>query len=349
MDLTLERQLIDAIQADNVQLATLLIHAGADCNNARWTDGATILMWAIEKGAGRTDRVDFVRLVLSRVTVQNINIQNKESLSALCLAVRKNDVGLVKELLAAGASMYLEYIQKLSNILHIAVIACKNNTTMLKLLLENVPILNREWLLLQAMADDPIPVQIDILNGHSCVSPLISACNTGNYDAAQLLLLQGAQVNLQTIEGKTALMVACEKWNVSICTLLLEHGAHVNLRDKDGKTALESLLESSGNGHIAGVTKDVEPAVYNIVRLLVHAGAEFDQGLAIRFPILTILKQQAIIADLRTNFIKSKKLAAAYALQIKLLPDGPLIKDQAIVFAECARKQGRELAAIMTD
>ena len=57
-------------------------------------------------------------------------------------------------------------------------------------------------------------------------------------DIVALLLKQGAPVNEQDPDGRTALMAAASHDNLTIIQILLKHGADPNIRDRDRHTAL---------------------------------------------------------------------------------------------------------------
>ena len=70
-----------------------------------------------------------------------------------------------------------------------------------------------------------------------CLTPLIAAAETGQYEAAQLLLERGADVNKRMKRGQTALMFASYHGHIDVGRLLLASGADVNA-DFEGDTAL---------------------------------------------------------------------------------------------------------------
>ena len=90
---------------------------------------------------------------------------------------------------------------------------------------------------------------------------LVKACMSRNLDIVALLLDNGAHVNTQDNQGKTALMRACEIGGSSIVELLLRNKAQVDVRDKEGKTALMKAYEI-GDG--------------KTVQLLLNSGAQVD-------------------------------------------------------------------------
>lgn len=82
--------------------------------------------------------------------------------------------------------------------------------------------------------------------GEHLASPLMLACEITEEDNREailnLLLLKGADVNLQDSSGKTALMRAV--WaDVNTVGTLLKHGAKVDLADSDGNIALSHAAE----------------------------------------------------------------------------------------------------------
>jgi ankyrin repeat protein len=67
---------------------------------------------------------------------------------------------------------------------------------------------------------------------------LVEAALDGDTQQVEQLLTQGADVNAQNNNGKTALMTAAEWDHKKICELLLASGAHVNAQDNDDNPAL---------------------------------------------------------------------------------------------------------------
>lgn len=87
--------------------------------------------------------------------------------------------------------------------------------------------------------------------------PALSLAVRSQYpDMVHLLLDNGAQVNdVSADRGYSPLMDAAQKGDEFMCRLLLEHGADVNLASKDGQTAL-ILCAGRGDDHIAAVLYD---------------------------------------------------------------------------------------------
>ena len=79
----------------------------------------------------------------------------------------------------------------------------------------------------------------------------------------KVLLDAGADVNIKTEDGSTALMDAARQGNMEIARILLDSGAEVNIENIEGRTALSAAS--------AGGYKE-------IVRLLENAGAESGKG-----------------------------------------------------------------------
>ncbi len=94
-------------------------------------------------------------------------------------------------------------------------------------------------------------------------TPLTLACYYDNYDAALLLLQNGANPNAQDNSGNSALMGAIFKGHTAIIKLLIEQKADINQTNFNGATALifaatfgkadvtKSLLEAGAKKDIA--------------------------------------------------------------------------------------------------
>ena len=66
----------------------------------------------------------------------------------------------------------------------------------------------------------------------------MAAARSDQLKAIEFLLSVGAKIDQTTKTGKTALIVAAENCCVLSCHLLVNSGADVNLQDVDGMTAL---------------------------------------------------------------------------------------------------------------
>lgn len=88
-------------------------------------------------------------------------------------------------------------------------------------------------------------------------TPLMYACEKRNLAVAKLLLEYRADIDLQSYDEDTALIMAVsgsidnieENGNKEIVELLLKQGANANLQNEDGYTAL-LIAVSSGNKEI---------------------------------------------------------------------------------------------------
>ena len=202
--------------------------------------GSLALIAAIEKGAlsmigAITERAD--------VTHYSNSYGKYRMISPLDYAILKDRTREARLLLERGAndnpafstwSIYRE------NALSVAITA--RNISMVRLLFE---------------------FRVDVNSTVSNRTPLQMAAAMGNFELVQLLLDNGADVNLPPTKftGATALQLAATRGYVGIAALLLEKGADVNARPykRYGKMALECAAEW---GRL------------DMVQLLVEAGAD---------------------------------------------------------------------------
>ncbi len=87
------------------------------------------------------------------------------------------------------------------------------------------------------------------------------AANKGHIDTVKLLLESGADVNIKSQSGDTALILATDKGYIEIIRILLEHGANPNARGNYDRTA---LMKAGYRGWT------------DIARLLLENGADVD-------------------------------------------------------------------------
>jgi len=80
---------------------------------------------------------------------------------------------------------------------------------------------------------------------HNGNTPLMWAAANGNLQLVELLVDQGAAVNMQNFVGETALYLAAARGFDKICTLLVENGADTRFSNIDGSTSLH-VASASG-------------------------------------------------------------------------------------------------------
>ena len=82
---------------------------------------------------------------------------------------------------------------------------------------------------------------LDVMEPSGGASPLITAATFGNYDAVDLLIKNGADINFRNKEGSTALITAAFFCRPDIVELLLDQGADKTLKNHAGSTALDAV------------------------------------------------------------------------------------------------------------
>jgi len=103
----------------------------------------------------------------------------------------------------------------------------------------------------ERMVVESVPFEKLNARDHNGNTPLMWAASQGNEQLVELLVDQGAAVNMQNFVGETALILAAARGLDKICTLLVENGGDSRLSTIDGTTPLH--LATSG-GHL-GVIK----------------------------------------------------------------------------------------------
>ena len=88
----------------------------------------------------------------------------------------------------------------------------------------------------------------------------MEASNKGYTETLNLLIDNGADVELQDDNKMTALMIASNSGHIEIVKMLIKKGVNINYLDKYGRTALS--IVSCDNGHI------------EIAKILIEAGAD---------------------------------------------------------------------------
>lgn len=130
------------------------------------------------------------------------------------------------------------------------------------------------------------------LSANNGVTPLMLAAVGGWNLAAQELLKRGAQVNLRSTSGESALEAACFKGYLPMVKTLLEKGAQVNAKNGRGETALAVAVL---NGHAP------------VVKTLLQSKADPNTPLN-GYPMLTVARYygfETIASDLKRHGAKT--------------------------------------------
>lgn len=114
-----------------------------------------------------------------------------------------------------------------------------------------------------------VNISSEDISKHYLSPPLIIALDKGYVSVAKILIDNGADINAQDAEGKTALMSAVNEGLVDGVKLLIEKGADVNAKNKSGITAL-----AIANYRIKTPYSDIQDMYKEIVKLLELAGAK---------------------------------------------------------------------------
>ena len=262
----------------------------------RIVDGMTALMIA-----SQCKKIDNIQILLKHNA--NINLQDAEGVTSLMSACMKNHYEATKLLLNHGARTDLQDKTRKSALMHIItvwrpdfrmkeivnlllkrdtedqlelkdyfgetcfIVACRFNSTL---------VVN---LLLNHTKYGPL-IDLDMLNDKQ-ESALIVASRCGNGDIARLLLEHGADVNLQAVDGYTALMRAAERCNRGIVESLLKYGAKIDIQNREPYDNFEAGMSlkirdyriNNADGMSAlMLTSQCEKS--EIAQILIHHGAD---------------------------------------------------------------------------
>src|SRR2546422_9186175 len=254
--------LASLIQKGDRKAALERIRAGADVNEAQ-PDGTRPIHWAVYK-------VDYELLSALIARKANLNVRNEfgstpiaqaaeladarmvkmlldagaepeganpDGQTALMLAIKTGETAVVEMLIKAGANVNtIERFHKQTPLMWAAA-APRNAGQMVKLLLaKGADVKPRA-----VFTDWPSQITSEPRAQYRPVgglSALLYAARDGCYDCVEALIFAGADVNIPTPEGETALMLALDNDHNDVAKLLLDRGSNRQLWDWWGRTAL---------------------------------------------------------------------------------------------------------------
>src|SRR3989449_6830312 len=250
------------IESGNRKAALDRIRAGADVNEAQ-PDGTRPIHWAVY-------RVDYALLAALIARKANLNVRNEfgstpiaqaaeladarmvkmlldagaepeganpDGQTALMLAIKTGETAVVEMLIKAGANVNtIERFHKQTPLMWAAT-APRNAGEIVKLLLAKGADVKPRAL----FTDWPSQITSEPRAQYRPVgglTALLYAARDGCYDCVEALIFAGADVNIPTPEGETALMLALDNDHNDVAKLLLDRGSNRQLWDWWGRTAL---------------------------------------------------------------------------------------------------------------
>lgn len=235
-DLNLE--LANAVNAHSEERVRLLLDKGADPN---MRDN---LGYAPIHNAARNRYASLVTLLAKRGA--DVNARDSDGFTALLHAINRNHVPTIEAIAKAGGDLELATPQGIAPL--------------------TWAIGDGKFFAAKALID--VGAKVESASGKEDVSPLMTAATQippkSRTSALTLgpppnelaldIIAKGANVNQQSKEGVTALMVAAGHNNTAMIGLLLKAGADPDLRNKEGLTAAE-IAERAQFDNVVGALK----------------------------------------------------------------------------------------------
>jgi len=224
-----------AVEFNQRDIAVWLLQKGADKECKTLGSQRTPLLIAAELG-----HVDMVKLLLSKNVVRDAT--NKDGCQALHLAVKANELAVVRELVGS--------------------IVTDSSSGIV-----NTPLPN-SWTPLHIAAEFGTPEMVQLLislgaNKESKTSgsertPLLIAAELGREAIVAQLLENQVNVNAVNKGGDTALMLALRNRHFEVAQALIQAGANQGLPNKQGLTARQLAQQL----HSVGFGSSVSPSFY---------------------------------------------------------------------------------------
>ena len=244
------------------------IHNGDRNINAYDTEGNAPLHFAIQLGLAAC-----VNILLDAGAAREI--RDRAEMTPLLTAVQYNQVEIVGSLIEKGADINATGTKYNDTALHLA--ALNGQSNVVRILLANRPVINAMStvgtpllyaamrgrkqaanLLLVAGANPNLQLECEDTAG----PPLLGAASAGKIETVDLLILYGARIEDCDDDGYTALMLAAANGKLKFCEKMLQKGASVRTATNDGRTALALAAEQNER---------------DIVELLLKHGADIEQ------------------------------------------------------------------------
>lgn len=220
-----------------------LLEAGANPNTRDFL-GITPLIWAINHvpykytgQAFREVKMDVIQMLIEHGADINMRASEGDTplLAAVTCADQEGSLELVRYLINKGANISVSDKEGITPFMW----ACAFGN------LETCALLMRS-------SND---VNLTDIKGRTALM-LTSDDFSGYPNVVDYLLLKGAKVNVQALDGRTALMMACARGNIGAVKSLLAAKADPRIKDKEGNDSFDYALMSSNPQQITDLLRN---------------------------------------------------------------------------------------------
>lgn len=249
--------LIKAIRQNNFDIVISIVNYGINHNidmNILDVDGNTPLTISYERG--------YIKIFKYLVEFLDINQRDSRGNSVLYYVIDKGDIEMMKELINIGADINLKCSFDESAIDRAIF---KGNMEILETLLENdnlllnkTNILGKTPLISMINADNYTieeketiietfiekGTNINMVCSKDGNSPLLYAYQAGYLSIVELLIYNGADINIKNNEGNSLLVYAIKNNDFPLVKYLTENGADVNIINNEGKSPLHYAINT---------------------------------------------------------------------------------------------------------
>ncbi len=262
-----------AVRMSDVTTTETLLRRGANVNVSTRL-GITPLMLAAENGDAR-----LIALLLRRGAVPNT--AQPRGVTALMMAARAGKAEAVTALLEAGAAVGA--VEASSGETALMWAASRNNAAAVEALIKGGANADTRSTILTLQ-----PFRWETDGMLSSMLPrggwtaLMYAAREGARDAAEVLVRDGADANVQDPDGTTPLVIAIENAHFDLARSLLDHGANPNLYDVAGMGPLFAAVDMHTLGPIdyrSPPVMDDETSAIGLITALLDHGAAVDARL----------------------------------------------------------------------
>ena len=235
-----QTELANAVLATDEERIRFLVEKGADINKHD-PQGYGALQAAARN---RNDKIIPLLIELKA----DVNGRDRDGFTALIHAAERNHVPTINALAAAGANLE-ESVDGGFGPLSLAIES--NKFLAAKALIELGASVN-----VAAGTDQVTPLMVSAsqLAVGEQAKEIERRQGLRSTDIATALIERGANVNAVNVHGVSALMIASARGNIPMLGLLLEAGADPNLKSKAGKTAIDIARENLNEDAVKSIT-----------------------------------------------------------------------------------------------